>query len=296
MARQIPVFNWVLFILAIMLLIAGVFLWLIAPAGFRILEATYNRGGAGACGTSPLYDRQGRLHEIPLKAEQQTDVPLYYGEAPLYSVGTRVLDPVYPDNCKYPESFPPEEVVKGEAFYPLVIESTVISQIGIGESTRLQVTALIQDNFSGLDLASQYLVRLNPDEKMDLAFKLDAPQFKYNQDPRMVELTIGQPAKLTWIIAPNENAVGQQWIGVLMERSPTDPSGRTDVYDYQVSVEVRPTSGIDPRLLSKLSLWGSLFMGGLTVVKTVYDMLPKASSQNETKGKAKPKKRKFDSL
>jgi hypothetical protein len=278
----------------ILLLIIGSALLLIPSARFRILEATYNRGGGGACGTIPLYDRQGRLHEIPATNEQQPDAPLYYGKAPLYSMGTRVLDPVYPDSCKYPETFPPEEVVKGEAFYPLVIESTVISQIGIGESTRLKVTALIQDNFSGLDLASQYLVRLNPDEKMDLAFKLDAPQFKYNQDPRMVELTIGQPAELTWIIAPNENAAGQQWIGVLMERPTTDPTRKTAVYDYQISVEVRPSSGIDPRLLSKLSLWGSVFMGGLTVVKTIYDMLAKASSQKETKSRPKPKKRKID--
>lgn len=296
MNKLSAIINRVLIASTILLLIIGSVLLLLSPFRLRILEATFIRGG-GACGTVPLYDRQGRLHEIPVAAEQQPEVPLYYGEAPLYDMGLRVLDPEHPDSCIFPDTFPPEEVAKGLAVYPLVIESTLISQIGVGESTRLKVTALVQDNFSGLDYSHQHFVRLEPGENLDLVFKLDAPQFKYSQDSRTVEVLIGRPVELEWVIAPQDTAAGPQWIGVMVEKlSDNSTDGTRFVGNYQIAIEVRPTSasGIDPRLLSKLSLWGSLFMGCLTVVKTIYDMLPKASSQKETKSKPKPKKRKID--
>jgi hypothetical protein len=156
MTKPRAIINRLLVASTILLLIIGSSLLLLSSTRLRILEATYNRGGAGACGTIPLYDRHGLLHEIPLKAEQQPEIPLYYGEAPLYYMGKTASDPNKPpDSCIYLDSFPPEEVTKAVAVYPLVLDSTLVSQIGIGESTRLKVTALVRDNFSGLDYSSQ---------------------------------------------------------------------------------------------------------------------------------------------
>jgi hypothetical protein len=295
MNKLSAIITRVLIATTILLLLIGGTLLLLPSVRLRILEATYRGGGGGACGTIALYDRQGHLHQIPLRADQLPEVPLYFGEAPLYDMGTRVLDPVYPDSCEYPKSFPPEEVAKGEAVYPLVLESSLISQIKVGESKHLKVTGLVQDNFSGLDLSQQYFVRLNPGERIELVFRLDAPQFKYDLEPRTVELVIGRPFDVEWAIAPQDTAAGQQSIGVIVESHSANSTDKT-LYlgNYKIAIEVRPISGAEPRLLAKLSLWGSAFMGCLTVVKTIYDMLPKASSQKETKNKSRTKKRTID--
>lgn len=297
MTKLSAIVSWVLIASTILLLIIGSALLLLSPIRLRILEAMHFRGG-GACNTIPLYDRQGRLHEIPgnAEAEVHSDLPLYYGEAPLYSMGIKALDPNKPpDSCIYLDNFTPAEVLQGEALYPLVLNSTLSSQLGVGESTRLKVTAVLQSNFTGLGYVHQYLVRLDPGQNLDLVFKLDAPQFKYSQDPRIVEVLFDQPIELEWVIAPQDIAAGEQWIGVTVEKLSGDSTEQARLIgNYHIAIEVQPTSPIDPKLLSLLSILGSVFMGGLAVIKTIYDMLSKTSTSKQTKGKAKPKKRKTD--
>lgn len=226
-------------------------------------------GGGGLCGPH-FYDVAGKGYP---------DLSSYQGEAPVYALPYDILKklPSDPNGCPvYPDVVSPETIsAEGIAIYPLKVDVGIKGEakwMQKGESAILEVKGVIKRSFTQ---AYDYLVSINPGERVKFVFRLDAPNF--NVSPRgetSAFLSIGYPMIKEWAIAPNEDTLGTQHMVLEVDSERiyfiTAP--------LDVKVEVREASWSTPRLtraVGEISALLVILTGIVSLVRSTAELWKK---------------------
>ena len=246
-----------------------VYRFLIINEAVSLSASPVSRGG-GSCGEY-FYDEKGHGYEV---AQSFVD---YEGTGPIFKLSEETLRKEGLGNdlgrcVEYPENVPPNIVSSsGTQVFPvefsLTPENAVIKK---GSSISLSAHLKISAAFASGNLWTN----LQPGEETEIQFKIFAPNFDVspsNDDSFPVVLSHSHEANYIWIIAPLERAEGPQALSV-----------EVGGVSFDVWLEVRPLTGINPLIVAVVASLGSFLIGFMTVFEQaikLWQTFPKNKSK-----------------
>ena len=259
------------FLLLFFTFVVGVTAWRLAKnrQSFKITILDVSFYGGGQICPTPLYDAQGNSY-VGLVWGHYGSFE-YAGPAPLFYVDPSEFPPGPPDDpCWYPEKIAPEVAVQGDTVFPLRLTVSLGSEkIRSGESTRLFAEAAFIDRFpeSPPDNSVISVIPITFTEQLDVYFALRTTNFEYSpsDEERIISaLGLSRPTSHSWIISPEKDSLGEQWLSVVLY-----DTGGAFLAVADVKMEVTDISGFNPTLIAILSSIGAFVVGLLGILRLI---------------------------
>lgn len=234
--------------------------------------------GSGGC-LVPLYDGNGEGHLPPF------DIP-----SPLYGITIEDLQLPISSGCpEFPTHITPTLALQGRPLYPLIIDVSIPRNwIRSGESVKLETKISLQEHF-GPNAWRPF----HENTQEQLWFNLQTTTFNFepaNDEERSFVLSRDQPIEQVWIISPKDNALGTQYLQIVLRNS-DQAIYETEILEF----EVRHWPGINPWYVGIIVAIGSFLTGSLKLLtsmsQTKLPLLPRKHGKGDSEQNRRAKRR-----